>query len=207
MSDTKGGSGGEEMLLPEPVIKSMTQGAQHAGVSYFITITKKTNVRGVSVYEATAQICFPDNPVNVAHKEWPLITCGFRYFYENPYNDCKDYCIGLIDGTHDAMKNNTAPKIVSMSPRTEATPEQIVQMREQITKLVKEFTCPGLAALNKSSTAVVQNWLQRGRISAQAASDLCKLPDIMEAGFTRELLRPDVTYWYTDAREAQAKTE
>lgn len=192
--------------------KTMTEGGNHAGVSFFITLEKDENSRGIARYQAKAQICF-DNHTEELSDWWQLIATGSKYFYSNPYTSCVDEVKGLIDGRLEQKNKNPslAKKIeesmASMSPRTEPTEEQLKQMREKVEKLVSFFTAPGVAALAGIKTPVVHRWVERGRISAQAASDICKIPDIAAAGFTRELLRPDVTYWYTDAREAQAANQ
>jgi len=187
--------------------KSITQGSTYSGVSFFITLEKDENAQGVPRYTASARLCFPTH-VEVFTNWWPLAVTGSTYFYSNPYKNCYDECIGLIDARLSQDDNNPlkleAIQMAKMSPRTEPTPEQLNQMREQIQKLVAAFTAPGIAALAGIRTPVVQAWIARGRISAQAASDICKIPEVAAAGFTREAMRPDVVYWYTDAREKAA---
>lgn len=194
--------------------KTITEGSTHRGVSLFITLEKDKNSHGVDRYQATAKICFDTHVEMIANDYWWAIwLSGSKYFYVNPYKTCLDECIGLIDArlsqdqTNPLLTKKIEESMANMSPRTEPTPEQLDQMRKAVEKLVASFTAPGVAALAGIKPYVVQSWLSRGRISAQAASDICKIPDIAAAGFTREMLRPDVVYWYTDAREAAAANQ
>lgn len=89
-----------------------------------------------------------------------------------------------------------------MQPSTSnATPEQIRQMKDQITELVDRFGASGIAHLTAVcdgqalTVMAVRNWVSRGRISATWAHKLCQLAPVKEAGFTREALRPDVKSW------------
>lgn len=87
---------------------------------------------------------------------------------------------------------------MAISPRTNPTDEQLEAMAESLSRLVSRFSVPGLSALTGIGQQAIREWVKRGRISAQAANDICKLPEISGAGFTRETLRPDVPYWYAD---------
>lgn len=98
------------------------------------------------------------------------------------------------------MKVNNKPEF---SPVTNPTDEQLVAMKEEVTRLIKTFSARGVSyMLNlngfKVKTGAVNVWLHRGRISAMAAHVICKHKDVQEKGFTRESLRPDVPFWYID---------
>lgn len=92
----------------------------------------------------------------------------------------------------------------SFQPHTNPTDEQLVQMKEQLNRLVKIFGSRGLVYLLKQQKLTVNNigiWKARGRISALAAHEICKHKDVQSQGFTREGLRPDVMVWYIDDEE------
>jgi len=81
-------------------------------------------------------------------------------------------------------------------PDTAPTDDQLIQMKEQVEKLVGIFTATGIASISGNSRQTVNNWIARGRISAQAAHEVCKLDEVSAHGFTRESMRPDVKFWY-----------
>lgn len=87
---------------------------------------------------------------------------------------------------------------MAINPKTNPTPEQLEQMQKAIDDLVERFSIAGLAYIGGYDRQVVGNWKARGRVSAAAANDLCKIKTIKDAGFTREKLRPDVPFWYVD---------
>ena len=93
-----------------------------------------------------------------------------------------------------------AQKMASMKPETDPTPEQLEQMAAELDRLIKTFSKPGLTALTKITSATITQWMARGRVSAQAAHEICKIKQIKAQGFTREKLRPDVGFWYIDIK-------
>ncbi len=65
----------------------------------------------------------------------------------------------------------------------------------QAKKLFKEFHTDFLASQTGIKAVNIRNQKSRGKISAVAADAFCKIPDVKEAGFTRENLRPDIRFW------------
>ncbi len=150
---------------------------------------------------------------------------GNHSFYENPFQQCQQFTIGHIDailgmaGTAERLTKENANdfsneelrqviayhhheesmlKKSRMKPETDPTPEQLEQMKGEVERLIKTFSVPGLSALTKISGATIAQWRERGRISAQAAHEICQLKQISAHEFTRERLRPDVAFWYVD---------
>lgn len=89
-----------------------------------------------------------------------------------------------------------AEQMASMKPETNPTKSQLKEMKAEIDRIINLFTVPGLASLTGKSRETISNWKARGRISANAAHEICKIEEIKVHGFTREKFRPDVTYWY-----------
>lgn len=85
------------------------------------------------------------------------------------------------------------------------TPEQWEAMKSETRRLFDQFGVSGLHHLvnvfkvGKGSITPngVQKWSEKGFIPAnkKTVHDLCQIPPIKEAGFTRESLRPDIVSW------------
>lgn len=103
--------------------------------------------------------------------------------------------LALIDKQH---RKTIEESKMAINPSTNPTPEQLKAMQKAVNDLIARFSIAGIAYLGGYDRQVVSNWKGRGRVSAQAANDLCKIREIKEAGFTRENLRPDVPFWYVD---------
>ena len=83
-----------------------------------------------------------------------------------------------------------------MKPETKPTPKQIVQMDKELKRLLNTVTKEWLKKTACVEDVTIRSWLQRGRISADAANRIHGARSIDEIGITRESLRPDVEYWY-----------
>lgn len=84
-----------------------------------------------------------------------------------------------------------------IKPRTKPTPEQLEQMKKEIKRLTDTFGFVPLGRALGVPVSTISAWSAKGKISAQAANDICKHEFIKKEGFTRESLRPDVKIWYT----------
>lgn len=82
-----------------------------------------------------------------------------------------------------------------MKPQTQPTDKQLLQMFAELQRLLNTFGAQQISELASVSPATIRAWLHRGRISATKAHEICKHNAIRELGFTREILRPDVTLW------------
>lgn len=107
----------------------------------------------------------------------------------------KELELALIDQQH---RKTIEESKMAINPSTNPTDEQLKEMKQAVNDLIARFSIAGIAYLGGYERQVVSNWRARGRVSAQAANDLCKVKEIKEAGFTREMLRPDVPFWYVD---------
>lgn len=99
---------------------------------------------------------------------------------------------------------------MAIKPKTEATEKNLADMRAETTRLMDAFG--GAAGVSfvcrehykdtehsdKFRRGTVSQWNNRGRISAEAANLMGAVPQLKAAGFSRESLRPDVTFWYVD---------
>lgn len=77
------------------------------------------------------------------------------------------------------------------------------ECQRQLFRLINKFGAKSIISMipDVTSMATLRSWRVRGRISATAAHELCKLPEVRQAGFTREILRPDVQLWWKAADE------
>lgn len=155
----------------------------------------------------------------------PATKCrGNHFFYSNPFKQIEPATTGLIDATVELIalrdeliltnaENATTEDVrrierlttmikearlmqQKMRPDTDPTDDEFKQMKSQVERLVSVFTATGIASISGNSRQTVNNWIARGRISAQAAHEVCQLPEVSAQGFTRELMRPDVKFWY-----------
>lgn len=196
---------------------SRTAEGEHNGFPWSITIYKSD----VGTYTAKAELScqmhnvtlyFPDH--EQGKKGIPTLPCfAGSYLTKNPYSWIADFITGFIDGRNELVetllaegKKDEFKQLIAsndMQPRTNATDEQIAQMKAEVNKLVEFFGPAGLAHLVKIAEGVekditpqaVRKWNERGRIPATTAHHLCKLKPVKAAGFTREKLRPDVNSW------------
>lgn len=174
---------------------------------------------------ATHQAIIDWNAQGVTDLQKPSTKCrGNHFFYSNPFKQIEPATIGLIDATSELIalqdtliatkaENATSEDVrrigrlttmikeaglmqQKMRPDTDPTDDQIEQMKAQVERLVSVFTATGIASISGNSRQTVNNWIARGRISAQAAHEVCQLPEVAAHGFTRELMRPDVKFWY-----------
>lgn len=186
---------------------------EHKGYGFKISITKSP----VGTYKAVADVQLPGRSVTISFPqegsgglpEKGIPCLSGSYLEHNPYEFIADYCRGVIDGSlalladvatqqpgaKDTLKQITREDTMSMRPKTNATDEQIKQMRDATDRLFERFGGSGLVHLSGQSPATVNNWNYRGRVSATQAHELCALDVVKAAGFTREELRPDVPSW------------
>jgi len=61
--------------------------------------------------------------------------------------------------------------------------------------LFKMFTCRMLAERSKIEYTTVCAHKTRLKSSGEAAAKYCKIKEVAAAGFTKELLRPDIKEW------------
>lgn len=80
-------------------------------------------------------------------------------------------------------------------PVTKPTAKQIAQMKTQLVRLINEFGRVDISIMTSCDHATLRSWRLRGRISAKAAHTICEYEAVKNAGFTREILRPDVECW------------
>lgn len=184
-------------------MKTASKMSDHAGVRYRYCVEKHNN----GEYRAELTMFYPSGmggKITITNDEFKRTLNTSLPFFHNPAgNDfIEKYAQGHIDcimqkletGDIDKMANDNAFK-----PRTNPTPEQLKKMADETERLIATFSAPGLAKIGgELQRATVQEWKNRGRVSAQWANDLCKNKIISDAGFTRESLRPDVPYWYVD---------
>lgn len=83
----------------------------------------------------------------------------------------------------------------NLRPKTKPSGKQVHQMKIQLTKLISEIGIERIKTLADVDRATIRTWQFRGRISAIAAHKICLSPDVINLGFTREVLRPDVECW------------
>lgn len=115
----------------------------------------------------------------------------FTGINQNNFSECIYQINRLTELTKEAKLMQQ-----KIRPETQPTDDQLVQMKAQIERMVSIFTITGIASITGNSRQTVSGWLSRGRISAQAAHEICQLPEIKAHGFTRENVRPDVKFWY-----------
>ena len=82
-----------------------------------------------------------------------------------------------------------------IKPKTKPTSKQIYQMKIQLTKLIHDVGMARITELTGADRATIRTWQHRGRISATAAHKICLSPDVINKGYSREILRPDVECW------------
>ena len=85
--------------------------------------------------------------------------------------------------------------MTEIKPKTKPTPKQIYQMKIQLVKLIHDVGMARISELSGYDRATIRTWQHRGRISATAAHRICLSPDVINLGYTRETLRPDVECW------------
>lgn len=83
-----------------------------------------------------------------------------------------------------------------IKPKTQPGNDELAVMKERLRGLVKELG--GLkSAAEKLGVPywTLSSWQTRCRIGAQAAKDICSLDVVVQTGYTKEFLRPDITNW------------
>ena len=83
-----------------------------------------------------------------------------------------------------------------MRPHTKPTPKQIVQMDKELKRLLNTVTKEWIKKTARVEDVTIRSWINRGRISADAANRIHDQESLGGTGITRESLRPDVEYWY-----------
>lgn len=86
---------------------------------------------------------------------------------------------------------------MNIKPRRSLNKKEQQQAANELVKLI-DFA-GGIIALSKDagvSRQTVHNWINKKYISATAARYLCSTDKYKNAGFTKELLCPDIQIWY-----------
>ena len=150
---------------------------------------------------------FNDSPhYEFTHGGRLAITRPGMSFTLNPAADILEYLAGVIDARLEQIESGDSPELqkkieaynMARGPQTNPTETELEQMQTELMRLLEEITAPGLKALFGYTAQTVCVWKNRGRISAEAANEICKHKEIKRRGFTRESLRPDVKFWIQD---------
>ncbi len=191
---------------------------EYLGYQIKIQITKSE----AGTYTAKALVQTPGQNIEMVFPQAGKSGAAFsphgkkgQYLLKNPYHAVIEAAQGLIDGRCELMSNLSHPdentrkavkehlhklmaeeaQNMNFKPKTNATPEQIEAMKTETESLFEKFSVSGVAHLAGQDISVAQRWKSRGRVSATWAHKLCEIEVIKNAGFTREMLRPDVKSW------------
>ncbi len=85
-----------------------------------------------------------------------------------------------------------------IKPKTQPDKKMLRRINAATNDLFSCFTPAFLSDKTGISRPVVTLHKFRKKLSVQAATKYCKIAEVKAAGFTREMLRPDVINWYGD---------
>lgn len=78
------------------------------------------------------------------------------------------------------------------------TADQEKAAKKEIKRLFASFHTDFLAEKSGINAANLRVYKGRDHISPFFASEVCKIREVIDAGFTREKLRPDVFIWFDE---------
>lgn len=68
----------------------------------------------------------------------------------------------------------------------------------RVDALFEKFHTDFLSERSGIPAMTLRSWKSRGKLSATVTAQLCKIPEVVDAGFTREQLRPDILVWFDE---------
>lgn len=84
----------------------------------------------------------------------------------------------------------------NINPRTMPKGRTLQKITKQTDLFFAKFSPSFIAEKSGVSIRTVKSQKSRQKLSGKCANDYCKIDEVKKAGFTREILRPDIQNWY-----------